>query len=164
MIPEIQAAFSATKAALGLAGGVLKMSTDVKINEAIIEIQRGILEAQSSLSDANERINELSDGKRKVEEELIQLKDWRQEAARYELKEVVPGILFYSLKEDQRGSEPPHYLCPQCFVNNKKSFLQRPSISAIEYKCHQCGFSARTESPRMPTVTRQPRPNLRSDW
>ncbi len=76
MITELQAAFAATKTALGIAASIQTLSTDTRINEAVIEIQRGILEAQGSVMEANERISELAAEKAKIQEELIQLQDW----------------------------------------------------------------------------------------
>ena len=150
MIAELQAAFTATKTALGMASAIQKLSTDTRINEAVIEIQRGILEAQGSVMEANDRIGELAAEKDKIQKELIEIQDWTVDAARYEMTEVVSGIIFYKLKAGQAGSEPSHYLCPNCFMNRKKSLLQRPTNTSLEYKCHPCGFTARTRSPQMP--------------
>jgi hypothetical protein len=123
MIAELQAGYTAAKTAFDIASRLQKMSTDVKINEAIIGIQNAVLAAQEAVMAANEKINELSDAKAEVEKQLVQLKDWSKEASRYELKEVVPGILLYALRGDLGSTEPFHYLCPNCFENQKKSIL-----------------------------------------
>jgi predicted transcriptional regulator len=150
MITELQAGYTATLTVLDILTGLLKTSENVKINAAIIEIQRGILEAQKSVLAANEKINELSDANAELKKQLAQLNDWSKVSSRYELKEVVAGILLYALLKEHASVEPFHYLCPHCFKNQKKSILQKPTNTSLELTCHDCGFKVRTESAKFP--------------
>ena len=50
--------------------------------------------------------------------------DWRIEAQRYELRDIGSGNWAYMLKPEERGSEYPAWLCPTCFAQGLKGFLQ----------------------------------------
>ena len=52
------------------------------------------------------------------------------------------GAVAYMLKPEKRGSEPPHWLCPNCFANGKKTFLIATGTKERGYpifKCAVCG-------------------------
>lgn len=76
-----------------------------------------------------------------TKKEVIQLKEWGEDKARYELKRLVPGINIYSVKEDQRGTEPPHDICADCYNNNRKSLLHITARGngLTVYECRACG-------------------------
>ena len=49
------------------------------------------------------------------------LGDWR---TRYRLVGQ-KGVFLYALKDEYRGDEPFHFVCPSCFGQGKKGILQR---------------------------------------
>ena len=156
MLNEIQAAFAALHSATQLVGTLSSLHTEARVTEAVSEITQRLIEAQTAVMNANKRIVELEDSERHARQKLMDLENWQDEAERYHLHEVVPGIFFYAIKDTHRGSDPFHYLCPNCFVNQRKSLMQRPTNASLEYHCPACSYKARTQSPpkREPTVIR----------
>lgn len=151
MIAEISAALASAKASFEMTKALLQISTDVKVQQAVIELQQSILGLQSEVMAVHGKMEELSRVKDEVEKKLEDKVRWDEEEKRYTLTELAPGILVYALKEGQKGSEPAHYLCPNCFQKKEKSILQKPSPNHRNYKCHRCAFE-------MIPVPRPPQP------
>jgi len=86
-------------------------------NGAVIELQEKILSAQEAQSMLVDRIRELEEKARGYE-------TWESEKQRYELKSIGPGTLAYMLKAAVRGSEPPHWVCTNCFGKGQISIIQ----------------------------------------
>jgi hypothetical protein len=81
--------------------------------------------------------------------EIKKLTDWEAEKQRYELKGVGHGVFAYMNKPTVRGAEPPHWLCPTCFENGKKSYLQFSTQMAgggSVYRCKGCNGHVVTNS------------------
>jgi hypothetical protein len=67
--------------------------------------------------------------------------DWRTEARRYELRDIGSGNRSYMLKPEERGSEYPAWLCPTCFAQGLKGFLQfiaKLRGAGSIYRCSRC--------------------------
>ena len=73
----------------------------------------------------------------------LQLADWNAQAARYELKEIATGVFVYASKNDTEGTDPAHWLCPNCYQDRNKSILQRKSRDwgGTTYACPRCSTS-----------------------
>ena len=118
----------------------LKLSRNVSTKVA--EMNTVILSAQSSALAAQAREVELTDRVRKLEEEVLRLKDWDVNKQDYELKSIQGTSFAYMRKESVKTSEPKHWLCQTCFHNSKKSILQRKEQSARRgwhWACNSCG-------------------------
>ena len=117
-----------------------------------IELQGTILSALGSAIAAREAQSEQFDRIRALEAEVTQLKNWDAEKQRYELKSHQLGGTFYMLKMEARDSQPPHWLCPNCFNSGKKSFFQpATNKEGGGYKCSSCHSVIQTymvESPQ----------------
>jgi lipopolysaccharide biosynthesis regulator YciM len=158
VISEIQTAFAALHSATQVVSTLSSLHTEARVTEAVSEITKRLIEAQAAVMDANKRIVELEDSECQARQKLMDLENWQDEAGRYHLHEVVPGIFFYAVKETHRGSDPFHYLCPNCFVGKQKSIMQRPTNSSLEYQCPACSYKARTQSPaprKVPVIRSQ---------
>jgi hypothetical protein len=124
MIAEIQAGYAGTKAALDIAKGVLALKSETDRNQAIIEIQRHVMEAHRALFAAEQEYAASLKQIEGLETEIARLKDWSQEMARYEARDVFRGAIAYVMKQGMERGEDPHFLCANCFNNKRKSFLQ----------------------------------------
>lgn len=89
----------------------------VRRNSAVIELQEKILAAREAQSGLLDRVSEL-------EEEVASFKTWEREKQRYELKGLGWGAFAYMLKPSERGTEPPHWACTNCYENNHKALVQ----------------------------------------
>lgn len=151
MIESIQGAYNAIKGGLDIAQGFQALKTETAINQAVIEIQRGFLEAQRALNEAETRhaadlrcIGEL-------EAQIMEMKDWEAQKQRYELKDTGQGSLAYALKEGVETGEPAHWICPQCYEDRCKSILKHETLyvgRAETLACHRCGFDIVTRGVR----------------
>lgn len=115
---DVGVGIAALNGALKTAQGLLAMNDEVKRNLAIVDLTR-------QLNQALDEQRALTDRVRELDAEIAQLKAFDAEATSYELKPIGPGAVGYMLKPDARGSEPPFWLCPNCFAQKTKAFLQR---------------------------------------
>jgi hypothetical protein len=134
MVGEIFAGVSAFNGLLNAAKALRDMDNAMARNTAVIELQGQILAAQEDYAKLRQTVSAL-------EAEVASLKAWDAEKARYELKKLETGAVVYMLKPEERGSEPPHWLYPNCYANGKKGFLQPTGVHVGRnwmYKCTQC--------------------------
>ncbi|MFC2953251.1 hypothetical protein ACFOOP_15045 [Marinicaulis aureus] len=141
MLAEISMGYTSLKTALGIIKGLNATATQVQINDAKIALQTAILEAQESLSAANETQIISAARIRELEEEIARLETWDTETEKYELKDIGGGSVAFMLKKDAQASETPHWLCANCFNGKRKSFLQY--VAELQrlsvFQCHVCG-------------------------
>jgi len=140
MLSEISTGYTSLKLAFDIAKSLNTVNTQVQINEARISLQQLILDAQASLSAANEAQIKSAERIRELEEKIVSMKTWDVEAERYELKNIYSGAVAYVLKPSAQGLEAPHWLCANCFSNKHKSFLQEQMQmqSKMIFKCATC--------------------------
>lgn len=143
MIAEIQAGYAGTKAALDIAKGIFALKTEVERNQAVIDIQRNVIEAQNALSTAEREYSASLKRIDALEQEIVRLKDWSGELERYEPRDVYRGAVAYVMKHGMENGEEPHYLCANCFINKRKSFLQLKGTIGpdAKYGCDACNGS-----------------------
>ncbi|MEN6630452.1 MAG: hypothetical protein ABFC42_12500 [Sulfuricella sp.] len=143
MIAEIQAGYAGTKAALDIAKGIFALKTEVERNQAVIDIQRNVIEAQNALSTAEREYSASLKRIEALEQEIVRLKDWSGEMERYEARNVSRGAIAYVLKPGMENGEQPHWLCAKCFTDRRKSFLQPkggagPVTGEVRFGCDTC--------------------------
>lgn len=124
MIGEISGAFSSLGAAVAIVKGLNAASTQAAVDDAKIALQGYLLEAQQAIFAAQAKQEEQSRRIAELEAEVARAHSWEVEKARYELKRYESGALAYVLRVEEASGEPDHQLCPHCFVNGSKSFLQ----------------------------------------
>lgn len=120
---SLQAASQIVKAILDLRDADLIREKSRELSSLLISAQSETLGVQSQLASAIEEV-------RKLKDRVMQMEDWRIEKARYELKEVVPGRFAYAIRETERGMQPPHCICAQCYERGFKSILQSEYLAA----------------------------------
>jgi hypothetical protein len=140
-VAEITAGITSVRAAYDLTKAMLK-SRDTKI------LADGTRDLQLLLGDAIGKFLEAQQAQMARLEEIAALKtqvkkfsDWEAEKQRYELKQVGIGVFAQMLKPLARGTEPPHWLCPNCFENGKKAYFQASGArvrGAMVYRCKSC--------------------------
>ena len=140
MIVEITAAWSALNTAIKAANAAFKTVEDVKVKEAVADIQNSLIDLQSKLLAAQSQYEALAEVKRQLEQKIMEYEKWDSDAARYELTEIAEGIFVYVLKKDHALGEPIHWICPNCFQKRQKSILTKPGVGYRNYKCHNCQF------------------------
>ena len=140
---EIAAAVTGIRSALDIAKAMVGLRDAEAFRAKSIELQTVILESLDKAIQAREAYSAQLDQVRTLETELADLKAWGTEKENYELKRNWAGGVAYMLKPDARGAEPPHWLCPQCYMKGKKGFLQPEGHPGIHrnWTCSECGVS-----------------------
>ncbi len=143
MVGEAFAGIGAIKSAIDILKSLKDGDTAAKVGAVALDLQQ-------KLSAALKDYDALAQSKRALEAELADIKDWQREKQRYELKTVGTGVVGYMLKPAERGVAAPHWVCPTCFDNRKKSYLQfstQMSGGMNVYRCTGCdaAITTRTE-------------------
>lgn len=157
MTGEFAAAIAALSSAAKLAKGFVDLMRSAERQQILMEFNDQLLNAQNSLFKAQAKYEKLAKVKGDLERKLMEFENWEGEASRYELKELVPGILIYAMKAGMEKGEPAHYLCPHCFEKRQRSILSLPSPGWTKYVCHQCKFEAVFQGPTAVSIPRRPR-------
>lgn len=141
-ISAIAGAVGSLNAASQMAQALIGIRDAQTFSDKAIELQRKVLEAQGHASAAYAAQTDLTNRIRELESEIVQLKDWRAEHERYELKELHAGSLAYAVKAGMERGEPPHYICAACVQKGQKSILQgrTTSLGILELACPACGL------------------------
>lgn len=123
-VAEISAAIASLNATLQVAKAMVGLRDAEAFRTKSIEMQQAIMDALDNGIAAREAYAKQLDRVRALEAEVADLKAWDAEKQRYELKPIGgQGAVAFVLKLDARGTETPHWLCPNCFSQGKKSYL-----------------------------------------
>jgi superfamily II helicase len=123
VIAETGAAIGGIKAAFDIVKGISALKTETERNEAIISIQRILLEAQESALSDKQAIGELRARLDVIERADRVREDWEREKARYVLTRSPMGAYFYALRPEMAAGEVQHRLCATCYHDARKSLL-----------------------------------------
>ncbi|QTC88081.1 hypothetical protein [Brevundimonas pondensis] len=145
MIAEISAGLSALKTAKDLIESLDGIEGRAALAQVKADLLRELIKAYDELLVAREEKAALLQAKDDLGKELARLKDWSDEAQRYEPQRRYPGVLVYALKNAERAGQPLHNLCAACYNKGAKGLLQATTDvdSRIRiHKCDTCGFHA----------------------
>jgi len=124
MAAELFAALQGFKAILDGLKAMSDIRDETMRGNASIELSRQLIDLQVQTMTAHQQNAALVEEVRALKAEIAQLKTQAADLERYELKAVGSAGVAYMLKPAARGAEPPHWLCPTCYANGKKSVLQ----------------------------------------
>lgn len=140
----LQGTVTGLKMAGDIAKGFLKLNSMAEVQGLTIELQSTILAAQTSALAAQAEQSSMIQRVRDLEQEIAQIKAWKEEKQRYQLIEPWYGCFVYALKESSKGTEPPHYICEHCYQEGRKSILHNHTLYKPTYlqvlKCSHCTF------------------------
>ncbi len=134
MATEAIMAISAFKTAFDIAKALRDMDDAVKRNAAVYDLWEKITAIQEQYTAAIEQVGALK-------AELARFEAWESEKQKYELHGLNRAGFAYVLKPAERGTQPPHGICPQCYENRIKSILQpNGAVRSIEHAwlCNRC--------------------------
>jgi hypothetical protein len=123
VVAEISAGVTSLRAALDITKAMVDLRDAEAFRSKSIELQGVVLQAFKKAIVAREAYSTQAERIRALDAEVADLKACDAEKQKYELKPNYAGAVTYMLKPGARGSEPPHWLCPNCYANGKKSFL-----------------------------------------
>lgn len=134
MVGDAIAGLGALKTAFDLAKGLKDLNDASVRNRAVADLLQQLISAQEHQQALLKRVDAL-------EAEVVSFKNWEREKQRYELKTVSGSAVAYMLKPTERGTEPPHWLCPTCYAKSQKAFLQPTGATTgrtVIYRCTGC--------------------------
>lgn len=150
-----QGAMTGLKAAADIALGLSKLKTMAEVNAKAIELQQIILGVQSTALTAQSEQAALVQRIRDLEQEVVRVKAWEAQKQRYALVKPWEGAVAYALKKSMCAGEPPHWICPHCYEDGRRSMLQDAmdkSQGGTGYRCAACKsflhYSPYDEPPR----------------
>jgi len=59
-----------------------------------------------------------------LREKLVELQNWKETKSKYSLIKLTMGVLVYAPNKTHESPEPLHWICANCFSDQKKSILQ----------------------------------------
>jgi hypothetical protein len=145
MVGEVFAGLSALKTAFDLAKGLKDIDDAARRNAAVIELQEKILAAREAQSALLDRVGEL-------EKEVAGFETWEREKRRYDLKNLGWGAFAYMLKKAERGTEPPRWICTNCYEHGHIATLQYGSLKKGEGFVWFCPSCKNTIMPNTGTI------------
>ena len=139
---EIAAAVTGIRSAFDVAKAMAELRDAEAFRTKSIELQGIVLDALNKAIEARESYTAQSERVSVLEAEVADLKAWGADKQKYELKPNFGGGVAYMLKPEARGTEPPHWLCPQCYAKSKKGYLQPTDHAGVHrtYRCSECGM------------------------
>jgi hypothetical protein len=135
---EVAAAITSFRASLDIAKAMIGLRDDELFRAKSIELQSTIADALEKSIAARESYAAQLNRIHALETEVANLKAWDTEKQNYELKPNFGGGVAFMLKPEARGTEPPHWLCPQCYSNGKKGFLVPADHSGGIHRTYRC--------------------------
>lgn len=93
--------------------------------------------AQSYALQAQTRQAELLAEREGLISELDALRSFEVEKKKYQLVQLGSVLVAYGLRDELVNGETQHHLCPNCFADGKKAFLQRAGYFRV---CSRCGL------------------------
>lgn len=156
MLAEAGAAVGSIKTAIDILKGVRSLKSEADVNQAVIDVQRILLEAQSAAIDDKSRQIEMLKRISDLEARLAESDEWQAEKRRYRLTEFSTGRFAFVLAQDLAAGEPTHKLCAKCFTERRKSILQtvRKHSGGESVYCQDCKQEmVLSEFPSDPVIT-----------
>jgi hypothetical protein len=112
------------KAASDMAQAMVDLRDTAAFQAKAVEFQRTISDALGRAIVAQQERATLLETVDELKKEVADLKAWEAQKQRYEMKDAGNGVIAYAVKEEARGSEPPHWICADCYEDAKESVLQ----------------------------------------
>jgi hypothetical protein len=139
MIEYLPQALSALSTALNLGKSLVEIRDSAKLQEAVIQFNSAIIDAQSKIMYSQNEQAALKAKINELEEECERLKNWETEREKYTRTEIASGVFVYIENNYVGKFQNAHKYCCNCFDNYKKSILQQFHITKgrkIGLSCH----------------------------
>ncbi len=147
--------FGAADRALGnveKAGSIIKrikgfLSTPESAGNA--DIKAAVADLTNEIADAKLANADLKIKLATIQQTLLEAQQRQSKLDRYVMTETPAGTYVYALKDIETGTEPAHFACPNCFVEDTISILQGDGDIRQCFKCNM-PIRFKHSSPRPP--------------
>ena len=141
-ITTLAAAQESIKALFSLAKVATAATVDHELKARLIEIQAGILEAQSKLGDAQAERLGLLHQIAELRDKVRQFENAQAALTSYKLHPIDHGKFLYKFI-NSGPDDVDHFACPTCYDSAKVTVLQsrKTGTNQTTYTCNTCKFS-----------------------
>lgn len=137
MLEWVSIGATAIRTASGVVKDLRGLKTDAAVAEKAIELNGLILDIQEQFMAAQADRAALADEVRQLRAQLDAKEDWRNERMRYREHSFDTGAMAYV--HIGEGTEPKHFICPNCFEEGQKRVLQPCALPQGDgLKCPRC--------------------------
>jgi len=151
-ISSIATIFTSLKAAKDLAEAMVDLRDAAAFQSKLLEFQSKLIDANSAACAAQDERSTLLQRVSALEKEVADFKAWDTRKQRYELKNLGYAALAYMLKKEARGTEPPHWVCANCFEDERVSIVQYTNVRKGEGFVWICPTCKSTFDPGTGTI------------
>jgi rubrerythrin len=149
------AALKSVKSIYDIAKEVRNSGDPEKLRVAAAQMFDLALSAREQTAALQEERNDALVANANLKQELSRMKSWEAEEGRYQLRAIYEGSFAYALKTEANNGEPPHWLCPTCFQQRKKSVMQRGDYGGMAgyyyWNCPVCKTTMQVDEAVSPT-------------
>ena len=138
MIEYLPAALTSLSTALEIGKGVSAIRDGQKLQEAVMQFNSAIIDAQSKIMSAQTEQSSLARKVDELEKECVRLKNWDAEREQYSRKMIAHGVFAYVQNDVVNNFQDAHKYCCNCFDNYHKSTLQQSIIEKGRRKQLTC--------------------------
>ena len=151
-ITDMTSAAQALRAISEIVSGIASSRKSSELRPQIEQLSQLVLTASHFAVASQTNEMELRTLVRKLEKELEELRDFRAEKNNYELQNLGGMALVYALKADISREQQRHWLCCNCWENDKKSLLQGHEFVRGDriWKCPACNAEVRIPARQTP--------------
>ncbi len=119
----LQDTISSIKLAVEISKSIINLRQVSGAKRELNELYEALLAANRSAFEADAHQAAMIEKIRNLKEELARIKAWEDQKPRYKLVSAWQGAVLYALKETYSSSEPPHWICTNCYEDGRKSIL-----------------------------------------
>jgi hypothetical protein len=148
LISDIQIAATGLRSAFEITKTLLDLKSLAEVQAKVIPLQQTILDAQSAAFSAQTELSNALEEARKAHEELARMKAWLAQRERYKMISPWQGAIVYALRAAAKESDPPHWICSNCYENGRRSILNGAKTKSddwYKYICPVCKSEVRSE-------------------
>lgn len=142
MIDWIAGALASTKTAADIAKSLMTLREEDVIRSRVFELNASLMELQQQMMTAQREQMALIDQVAELKEALRVTNAKSQVLDQYKLLSAGPGQVVYTLKDEFKEGQPPHFCCTNCYDDGKRSILKgAPSREGrMFFYCPGCKF------------------------
>ena len=138
----VSAGFASLKALSDFLKALNGLRLDSEILTRIVPLLSDINSIQLEIQQMQNTNHELLRENSRLFEELENTIAWNEQSKNYELFRLASGSCVLVSKEGSQSQYKKIWLCPTCFENRKKAYLQRPhDLNPAVFICQSCKSS-----------------------
>lgn len=140
------------KGSIAMVKGLKSAYDQHTITQAQTDVLEKLLALQMDALSLQEKHSALIHEKEELQKKVMEAQKWSETESQYELKQVVPGRIVRSFKKTSESTDPPHWLCPNCWEDKKKSILQSYNWMGDSWRvsCPRCSFKMSVSGSHIP--------------